>query len=56
MGGQVFRKEQKGTGESCTVHPFPETLSHLRTGWLMHATDMDTSRRGRQLGIALKRG
>lgn len=56
MGGQVFRKKQKGAMESCTAHPFPETLPHLRTGWLMHSTDMDTSRRGRQLGAALKRG
>lgn len=52
----MFRKKQKGAGESCTTHPFPETLVHLRTGWLIHSTDMDTSRRGRQLGVALRLG
>lgn len=44
MGGWVFSKKQRRAGESCTAHPFPEMLPHLRTGRLMHSTDMDISR------------
>lgn len=49
MGGWVFRKKLKGAGEYCTGTP-----AHLRTKWLMHSTDMDTSRRVRQLGVTLR--
>lgn len=50
----MFSKKQRRAGESCTAHPFPETLPHLRTGQLMHSIDMVNSRRGRQLGAVLR--